>query len=578
MSSSEHIHELAGQLMLRKIDRRSFVQRAGAIGVSAATITHFLNAIPTAAQDVSVEPGTLRPDGTPAPDDQQVLRFVVPSPYRMDPPTYAGDLWQLQLLVYQALTRVEADNTLVGGVADSWESSEDGTSWTFHLNPEAKFSDGSPLTAADVKWTWEWICNPASLATSADVTAGAVVGYQAVRDGQATELEGIVVEDDQTITFNLIAPTPAFPAIAASTNSATLKSSNVIEGGEEWWVTPITSGIFKVTEYTAGDQATMTIERNEHWWREPAKLSRITFELIADPQTQLVMYDNNEIDGMVVQPAEFAQAIKPGGDRSQDLFWDISASTWYFGFLTAKAPFDDIKVRQALAHAIDLNAVSAAGLSGMYPPQYRVLPDFFPGGGSEPFAPGFDPEMARMRISESTYGSVENLPPIAIVVSEQGGATALGFWGRAATVIQQQLQQNLGLETELIRQLFDSAAARDEFLMGLPGGAVFRLSFGAAVQDPFFLGNVARTGSSQNITQYSNPEVDALIDQASAEMDPDARLALFTEIDRIFSSEAPFMAAFRGSSPWFFKPQVRGIRVASGRIWHSLHQMYIAVD
>jgi ABC-type transport system substrate-binding protein len=561
-----------------KIDRRAFLRRAAAIGVSAATIGHFLEAIPARAQDYSVQPGTPREDGTPAPDDQQVLRMVTPSPFRMDPMTYGGDLWQVQMMVFQALTRVDIDNTIVGGVADSWTMSEDGTSYTFALNPNAKFSDGTPLTAADVKWTWDWLANPKSLSVSADVSAGVVKGFQDVFSGATEELEGIVVVDDHTITFNLTAPTPAFPALAGYYNTVTLKKDNVISGGEEWWTAPITSGFFKVTEFTPGDQATMTLERNEFWWREPAKLSKFTMALVADPQTQLVMYDNNEIDGMVCQPAEFAQAIKPGGERSSDLYWDTAVATWYFGYLCSKAPFEDAKVRQGIAHAIDLNAVSLAALNGIYPAQKRVLPAGFPGGGDEQWQPAFDPELAKQRISESTYGSVDALPPITIVVSEQGGATALGTWGKAATVIQQMLDQNLGLKVELVRQLFDSAAARDEFLNALPGGAVFRLSLGASFQDPQFVSNFARTGKSGNVEKYSNPEVDALIDQADSEPDSEKRLGLYTQIDKIISEDAYFMAPFRGTTTWFFKPQVRGLHVAVGRVWNSLHTIYIAAE
>src|SRR5690606_25585861 len=134
---------------------------------------------------------------------------------------------------------------------------------------------------------------------------------------------------------------------------ATLKGENVESGGVEWWREPVTSGFFKVTEYTPGDQASMVLERNEHWWREPAKLSRIEIRLAADTQTQLVQYDNDEIDGMECQPAEFAQAIKPGGPRSEDLFWDYADATWYCGFAVFKEPFEDVKVRQAFAHAVD---------------------------------------------------------------------------------------------------------------------------------------------------------------------------------------------------------------------------------
>lgn len=576
MTTSDRWPAVMAEFLAGRIDRRTLMRRSAALGVSTMAVMAALRGIPVSAQAAAPQPTGPRPDGPPAPDDQQVLRMVTSSPYRMDPLTYGGDLWQMQMLVFQALTRVDADGTLVGGVADTWQGSSDGTSWTFQLNPNAMFSDGTPITAADVKWTWEWLANPKSQSVSPDVAAGRVNGYQAVRDGASETLEGIVADGDQTVTFNLSAPTPAFPAIAGSYNAVVLKRDNVLEGSVEWWRAPITSGFFKVTEFTPGDQATMTLERNEHWWREPAKLSRVTMELVADPQTQLVMYDNGEIDGMVCQPAEFAQATKPGGPRGADLYWDTAIATWYFGFFQEKPPFDDLKVRQAFAHALDLNAISIAGLSGIYPPQKRNIPVGFPCGGEEQWQPTFDPALAKQLLSESSAGGVEGLPPITIVISEQGGATALGTWGKVATVIQQQLQQNLGVNVELVRQVFESAPQQIEYLRALEGGAIFRLSYGATVQDPSFISSVALSTSSANYSAYTNPAVDDLINQADAELDADIRCELYMQVDKIISEEALFLTPFRGTSTWFFRPPVRGMSIVLGRPWNALHKIYIA--
>jgi oligopeptide transport system substrate-binding protein len=517
-----------------------------------------------------------RPDGTPAADSEQVLRMVTPSPFRMDPPTYGGDLWQLQMLVYQALTRIDVDGKLVGGVADKWEGSADSKTWTFTLNPNAKFSDGTPITATDVKWSWDWICNPKSKATSPDAVASRIVGYDKVRSGASESLDGIVAKDPQTVVFTLSSPVPFFASLAASYNTATLKKDNVLSGGEEWWRKPVTSGFFKVTEYTPGDQTTMTLERNENWWREPAKLSKFTMKLVADPQTELVQYDNNEIDGMVCQPAEFAQATKPNGPRSADLFWDTAVATWYFAFFCEKAPFDDLKVRQAFSSAVDLNVLSTAALNGIYPPQKRNLPPGFPAGGDQQFQPTFDPAKAKQLITQSKYGSVDKLPKITIVISEQGGATALGTWGKVATAIQQQLQQNLGVNVDLVRQIFNTAAEQQDYVRKLDGGGVFRLSVGPSVQDPSYLRNLYFSTASGNVAKYNNPQIDQWLDQAEAEPDQTKRYALYEQIDKLASEEAVFLAAFQGTSTWFFKPQVRGMKVVQGRIWNSLHKMYIA--
>lgn len=568
---------LISQFMKGEINRRTFIRRAVATGLAASAVAGLLAINPPSLHAQALpEPSPLRPDGTPAPDEEQVLRMVTPSPFRMDPPTYGGDLWQLQQMVFQGLTRVYMDETLGPGVADSWESNEDKSVWTFKLNPNAMFSDGTPITADDVVWTYSWISNPASLSVSPD-TFAKIVGHEEVKAGSAEFLSGIEVVDPQTVVFTLTGPDPGFVARTATIPGCILKKDNVIEGGEEWWRAPVTSGFFKVTEYTPGDQATMTLERNEYWWREPAKLSRIEVALVADPQLQLTQYDNDEIDGLPAQPAEFAMA-STGNDRAEDLFWGVALATWYFGFYAAKPPFDERAVRRAYAQAIDLALVSQVALNGIYPPQPRVIPSFFYCGGEEQFQPTFDIEAAKASAAESSYGAVESLPKVTMLVSEAGGATALGTWGTVAVAMQQMLQDNLGVEVEVIRKVFSNVPEQQAEAEATEGGVIFRLSFGASLYDPSFISNVVRSDSSANALKYNNPDLDALIAQADAELDEDVRCELYTEIDRIVGDEAVFLAPFRGTSTWFFKPKVRGLKIVNQRVWHSIHEIYIAVD
>ncbi|MGH2562449.1 MAG: ABC transporter substrate-binding protein [Thermomicrobiales bacterium] len=574
----EH-HELIAEFLRGSISRRTFIRRAIATGLSASVIVSLLAAKPSAVRaqaTPAAQPSGARPDGTPLPDDQQVLRIGISSPFRMDPPANTAGLWSLQTIVFQPLARVDAGNQIVPGVADSWESDPELTSWTFKLNPNAKFSDGTPITADDVKWTWDWYSNPASKSVGPERIANTIVGFDAVRDGGAAELEGIVVVDPQTITFNLTGTDPVFLAKAASYNTSVLKRENVESGGEEWWRTPVTSGLFKVTEYSPGDAGTMTLERNEHWWREPAKLSRIDYLLVADTQTQLVMYDNDELDQIGCPPPEFMQAIQPDGPRHDDLFWQPVDATWFFAFFVEKPPFDEVKVRQAFAHAVDRDVLSQAILGGLYQPQGRILSPRFTCGSDDQFHPAFDVELAKAALAESSYGGPDGLPKTTILVSEPGGATAPGIWGRMAQAIQQQLNENLGVEVEVVRKVYGTVEEQQQEARSLEGGVIFRLSMGVALIDPSYFTGLVQSGSTSSATQYANPEVDALIEQAAVETDEATRCELYTEIDRIVSSEAIFLAPFRGSTASFFKPRVRGIQPVLGGFDAAVHHMYIA--
>lgn len=550
---------------------------------SAATptvvVTPAAAATPVATpRGMGIEPiGADRPAGTPAPPDQQVLRVLTPSPFRMDPITYAGDLWQLQMIVYQSLTRVEVDGSLVGGVADRWETPDNGKTWIFYLNPDAKFSDGSPITAHDVKWTYDWATNPESKCWDPDGVGAFIKGYEKQKAGETKSLEGVIVKDDRTIIFELNEPYGGFPLLAANFTVGVLKKDNVLEGGEEWWRNPVTSGIYRVTEYTPGSQATMTLEPNPYWWREKPILQKVTFRLVPDPQTQLVMYDNNEADCLPAQPADFAEARKPGGRRHADLYWDMGPGWWYLAFVCDRPPFNDVKVRQAFASAVNWAAISEAALNGIYPPLRRLITPDIPCGGTEQFMPTFDPDRAKQLIKESSIGSLDKLPKIYFLVPEAGGATALGTWGRVAVAIQQQLLETLGVYVEVNRVQWRQMV---QLAREVDGGAVIRASGGGVVPDPGSLLDTFITGRTTNtqLFNYSNPKVDELIAQGNRETDPKKRCEYFTAADKQICEDAVFLAGFQGTSAWFLKPKVRGFKNVLGRIWPSLHRMYIAKE
>ena len=108
--------------------------------------------------------------------------------------------------------------------------------------------------------------------------------------------------------------------------------------------------------------------------------------------------------------------------------------------------------------------------------------------------------------------------------------------------------------------------------------AAYRLSFGASLYDPSYITTVVRSDSLANALKYNNPDMDALIAEAGAELDEARRCELYTQIDQLIGQDAVFLAPFRGTSTWFFKPNVRGMKIVNQRVWHSIHQVYIAAE
>ena len=197
-------------------------------------------------------------------------------------------------------------------------------------------------------------------------------------------------------------------------------------------------------------------------------------------------------------------------------------------------------------------------------------------GGTEEFQPTYDVEKAKQLLAESSYGGPDGFPKTTILVSEPGGATAPGIWGRMAQAIQQQLQENLGVQVDVIRKVYGTLEEQQTEARSIDGGVIFRLSFGVSLTDPVYMTPIFQSDSSRNATKYSNPAVDDLIAQAAVETDEAKRCDLFTQIDQTVSSEAVFLAPFRGSAASFFKPNVRGIAVNLGSFDASVHNIYLS--
>ncbi len=475
-----------------------------------------------------------------------------------DPPTLdphlASDTTSAGLVVevFSGLVALDTDLRLVPDIADRWEIDDTGTLYTFHIRDNAKFHDGSRVTAGDFKWSLERAVNPDTASPVADTYLSDIIGVEAALDGEITDISGITVIDDSTLQIQIDAPKTYFLAKLTYPTAYVLDRENVEAGGRTWTDNPNGTGPFKLKEYRIGER--IILERNEHFYKEPAHLDAIAMNLAGGQS--MAMYENDEIDITGVGLFDLDRVLDPNEELNKELIVappDFSIS--YVGFNASKPPFDDPKFRQALNHAVDKRLIAAEVLSDLVEPAYGILPPGFPGYNPNLTGLEYDADLARQLLEESKYADPATRPDIIVTVPGTGGSIGLDL-----EVVIEMWKQELGVEVE-IQQVEWATYLQD--LDRQRFQAYGGLGWQADYPDPQdFLDILFHTDSSINHGSYSNPELDAILEEARTEQDVERRTQLYNEAEQIIVDDAAWLPLwYTGERYVLIKDYVDGYRV-----------------
>ena len=449
--------------------------------------------------------------------------------------------------VFGGLVTISPDLEIVGDIAETWDVSPDGMTYTFHLRDNVKFHDGKALTANDFKYSLERALNPLTSAPVVDQYLGDIMGAKERLKGTVTEVEGVKVINDQTLEITIDAPKSYFLAKLTYPTAFVVDRENV-ESSRRWFRTPNGTGPFRMSEYVPGES--LVLSRNTDYHLGSPFLDDIRF--ILSGGTSMLMYENDEIHIAGVGLADLDRLKDPSNPLNPELKnAPPSFSTSYIGMNVKEPPLDDVKFRQALNLAIDKEAISRDVMAGLVIPANGILPPDFP--GYDPGIKGYeyDPDKARALLAESKYGdSLDNLPPIIL--------TTAGSFGSQLTldmeVILEMWRQNLGinvetLQTEFATYLQDLVKRRFQ---------MFDIGWIADYPDPEnFLDLLFYSESSNNHTGFNNTEVDRLLELARVEQQTDARYELYNQIEQLIMDEAPWIPLwYSGEQFVLIKPYV----------------------
>ncbi|MBA7645966.1 Dipeptide-binding protein DppE [subsurface metagenome] len=491
-----------------------------------------------------------QPAPSPAPPipsaGEGVLNLYGIDPHTLDP-AVSGDALSHEYImqIFGGLVRLGDNLEPVPDIAQSWQVSENGRTYTFYLRKDVRFHDGSEVKAQDFKYSWERACDPDTHSQTAASYLGDIVGVEEVLAGETAEISGVRVIDDYTLEVTLDAPKSYFLAKMTYPTAFVVDRGNVTSG-REWWRQPNGTGPFRLQQWQ--ERSLFVLERNELYYGEVARVDSVVFQLYSGVPMNL--YETGVIDVSGVSIYYIDRVTDERGPFYQDLKISPELSFFYIGFNTMRPPFDDENIRRAFCHAVNKDKLASLVFRDMVQPAGGILPPGMPGYNEGLAGLEYNVELARKLISNSKYGDVSNLPPITITDSGYGG-----FISSDLEAIIYEWRENLGVEVE-VRQL-----EPERFLYHL-SDEIDEMYFSGWIADyphpQDFLDILFRSGAENNNGGYSNPEVDALLDRANVELDSETSLALYQQTEQKLVSDAACLPLWFGQNYILVKPYVSG--------------------
>jgi oligopeptide transport system substrate-binding protein len=517
-------------------------------------------------------------------DKDQVLRVQLDDqPASLDPgqTQYTYETAVLRA-ISEPLLRPAADmNSVTPAAAQSFDVSNNGLIYAFHLRPNAEYWDGTSVRAQDFVFAWQRLIDPRLASPSEPFFASDVLNGDKVSlldpqrdaskiDAALTTL-GLKATDDHTFQVTLSHRDPAFVWLAAMPSGAPIPQSVVAKSGDQWAASPdtlLTNGPFRVAQMVANDH--LVVVPSTHYWGARPTLTSIDFVIVNDGATALAKYRSGDLDEIDVQPAQ-ASAVAADSSLSRELVKTPSLTVYWLVFRITSAPLNNARVRRALAQGIDRNAYVSQVFSGQAIPAETFIPKGMHGYASSlGSTQKFDVAQARASLAASgaTAAQLSGLKFSYDRSSDFQKATAI--------FVRDQLKANLGITISLLgldTNTFSSRLNTGAFQIAGPRG------WTADYPDPADWYQLFLMTSYNNFGLYQNQQYDNFVRAAGAEPQADRRDQEYLQAQQMLVGDAP-VAFLAQSVSWnLVRPYVRGIATTSVDEWPGAlfpTQLYIS--
>lgn len=467
-----------------------------------------------------------------------------PDPEDIDPALAKSSADTYVGLLFSGLVRLSSELSVEPDLAQSWLVSPDGVVYTFTLRSELSFASGKPLTAADVKYSWERAAHPATGSTTVSTYLGDIEGVEEFAAGKVEEISGLRVIDERTLEVTLDGPKPYFLAKLTYPTSFVVDRADLDRKQADWVFSPNASGPFILRQVV--EQEALIFERNPAY-HTPSTLPALVYLLYrAGPSSSY--FGAGEIDLAYLNSTEARAVLEPDHPDHNLLLSSTNMCTSALLFNNTLPPMDDPAVRQALIWSIDKDRLVELLSDNLSIRADSILPPAMPGHNFELPQQPYDPTGAARLLAGSKYAG--RMPKIILSMSGTGTSES-GFLNALVTMWREAL--DLEVEVEYLEWMDYTRAARQS------KSHIVIYGWCADYPDPEnFLDILFHTRSDFNASRYTNPAADALLEEARVEPDPGRRLSLYQQIEKMLLDDYAMLPYLHSVSYVLVSPRIEG--------------------
>jgi len=475
-------------------------------------------------------------------------------PQTLDPALMTGLAeGRIATALFEGLTRLDPKTLeILPAMAVSWVVSPDGLHWVFRLRPGVTWSDGQPLTSEDFRWSWLRLLAPDSSAAYGNLLFD-VKGARAYKERKGTAQEvGLHAPSPDLLHVHLERPVPYFGALAAFFTLLPVPRQAVEEHGDRW-TRPgniVSNGPYLLEHWSFYRE--LVLHRNPNYWDvDRVAVERIRLLPVVDPNTQFNLYETGGVDLLFSVPSPILDHLT----HRLDYVTGSRLATAFLRLNVTRPPFDDLRVRQAFALAIDKEIITGKIMRGGEVPTNSLVPRGLPGYQPAPGLTG-NVDRARELLAQAGYPGGRGFPPVALLYRDNPDQAAL------ATVLQRRYQEILGVDVRLNSRewkVYISSMKRLDY------DFVFGAWYGDYPDPATFL-DCFRSGSGNNRTGWESDHYDELLDEAATpqpgetpSQHAERRLQLFSRAEEYLLTEGtPIIPLYHPTTRFMVAPRVKG--------------------